>query len=267
MYADVERSHGLLMDGGIPDGYDKVLWCPGFQNGSRIVTPIALAWARIQFRGSGTPEVGIGGRLDRSAWKAYGLTGAGVLTDDTVDAQSSTTNDFPLEIAADAGSGFMVASSHIFNVLDLLVTTASTGTNPTRVLEYSGPAGWVGISNALVPPVTGAHFTAIEALVMWTPPQDWTPMTIALHGTGVPAGWYGIRVRATTIPGTLAAVAKSLSVARVKTLNDIPATAGVYEWQPSLAPLYINAPCDALVGVCSVGFDSNQFSALVKMRG
>lgn len=267
MYNDIEKSHGLLMDGGIPDAYNNVLWTPGLINAARASIALQIAYAQIQYRGSGTPEVGIGGRLDRNYWRAYTLTGAGVLADDTVDAQSSTTNDFPLEVAADANSGWMVAATHLFNAIDLLISTASTGTNPTRTLEYSGPAGWVAISNALVPPVTGAHYLTGENLILWSMPQDWTALTEALHGTGVPEGWYGIRSRSTTVPGTVQALAKSMSVARVKSLKDITATAGIYTWNPAMGPLHIDAPCDALVGVCSVAHDATQFSALVKQRG
>lgn len=266
MYTDVERANGLLMDGGIPSGQNNVLWKPPLMNGVLHPCGLNIAWAMIQFRGSGDPKVGIGGRLDRNSWRAFGLTGAGVLSDDTVDAQDTDTSDFPLEIAADNGSGFMVASPYIFNVLDLLIGTASTGTAPVRVLEYSGPAGWVAISSVLVAPVSGAHFTAAETLVWWTAPQDWTPMTVADHGAGVPVGWYGIRVRSTTVPGTIQASATSLSVGIIKTIQSLGG-GSVFGLVPGLAPLHIDAPCDALVGVSSIANDSNQFSAQVKMRG
>src|SRR3990172_5775755 len=263
MYNDIERAHGLLMDGGVPTGFDNVLWTPPQMNAVRHPCALDIAWAMIQIRAAGSPEVGIGGRLDRNSWRAFTLTGAGVLADDTVDAQDVGVNDYPLEIAADAGSGFMVASPYRINLIDLLIGTASTGTNPTRVLEYSGPAGWVAIANPLVAPVTGAHFTAIETLIWWTDPQDLTPMTVALHGAGVPEGWYGWRVRSTTVPGTVQAVATSMSVAIIKSLQNL-GSGNVFGWVPGFSPLHIDAPCDALVGVTSIANDANQFSAQVK---
>lgn len=266
MYNDIERAHGLLMDGGIPTGFDNVLWTPPQMNGVRHPCALDIAWAMVQIRAAGTPEVGLGGRIDVKSWRAFALTGAGVLTDDTVDAQDPGANDVPLEIAADNGSGFMVASPYRLNVIDLLIGTASTGTNPVRVLEYSGPAGWVAIANALVPPVTAAHFLTGENLVWWTDPQNLTPMTVALHGAGVPEGWYGWRVRSTTVPGTVQAVATSMSVGIVKSLQNLT-SGNVFGWTPGGPKLHIDAPCDALVGVTSVAHDANQFSALVKMRG
>ena len=117
-----------------------------------------------------------------------------------------------------------------------------------------------------MPPVSNAHYVSGEALIWWTAPQDWTPMTVALHGAGVPVGWYGIRVRSTTVPGTVQASATSLSVAIIKSVQDL-GSGSVFGWIPGFTPLHIDAPCDALVGVTSIANDSNQFSAQVKMRG
>lgn len=268
MYNDIEVSHGLLMDGGIPGAYNNVLWTPPLFGG--VVMPCALdiGYAQLQYRGAGTPEVGIGGRLHNNAWKAYTLTGAGVMADATPAAQNATANDFPLEVQSDNNSGFIIASPYKFNVLDLLVGVASSsGGAAVRILQYSGPAGWKTITNPLIAPPTSAEYTAAETLLFWTIPQDWTPLTVALHGTGVPEGWYGIKVKATTAPGTTAGAATSLSVGQVKALKDIPATAGVYTWNPNQGSLHIDAPCDALVGVVGVAHDDNQWSALVKVRG
>lgn len=267
MYNDIEVSHGLLMDGGIPGAYNNVLWAPPQFKGAVMPCALDIGYAQLQYRGAGTPEVGIGGRLYNDFWKFYSASGAFVLTDKTTQAQEGTTNDTPLEVVSDNNSGFMVASPYKFNCLDLLVSTPSSGGVAVRQLQYSGPAGWVTIANPLVPVVTGADYVNGETLVFWSMPQDWTQMTVAVHGTGVPEGWYGIRVRATTAPTVAAGLAKSVSVAQVKALKDIPATAGVYSWNPNQGNLHIDAPCDALVGVCSVAHDDNQFSALVKVRG
>ncbi|MDF2457679.1 MAG: hypothetical protein K0S79_95 [Nitrospira sp.] len=268
MYNDIEAAHGLLMDGGIPGAYNNVLWTPPLLGESVMPCALDIAWAQLQYRGAGTPEVGIGGRLHSDYWRAYTMTGAAVLADDTVDAQDAGANDFPMEVLNDDNSGFLIASPYKFNCLDILAgATVSVGGAPVRILEYSGPAGWVTLSNPLVGPVTGGHYVAGETLVFWTAPQNHQPMTVALHGTGVPEGWYGVRVKATTAPTTTAGLATSISVAIVKAWKDIPATAGIYTLAPSATPLHIDAPCDALVGVCSVAHDANQWSALVKVRG
>lgn len=266
MYADVERSHGLLMDGGIPTGFDNLLWQPPLCQGLRQPSFLDIAWAMIQIRAAGSPEVGIGGRLAQKFWRAFTLTGADVLADDTVDAQDADASDFPLEIAADNNSGFMISSPFLFNLLDILIGTASTGTNPTRILQYSGPAGWVTITNPLVAPVSGGHYAVGENLIWWAIPQNHVKMTVALHGAGVPVGEYGIRCRSTTVPGTVQAVATSLSVAHVKSIRNL-ASDNTFGWVPSISKLHIDVPCDGLVGVSSVAHDSNQFSALVKARG
>lgn len=267
MYNDVGASHGLLMDGGIPGAYNNVLWVPPLLGGSVMPCALDIAWAQLQFRGAGTPEVGIGGRLHNDGWRAYTMTGAGVLADDTIDAQDAGANDFPMEVSNDNNSGFLVASPYKFNCLSILIGTASVGGTPVRALKYSGPAGWVTISNPLVPPVTGGHWATGENLIFWEAPQNWTPLTVALHGTGVPEGWYGVEIISTTAPTTTAAVATSLSVASVKAWKDIAATSGIFTLAPANGTLHIDAPCDALVGVTSVAHDANQWSALVKVRG
>lgn len=266
-YNDVEASHGLLMDGGIPGAYNNVLWTPPLFAGAVMPVMLDIGWAQLQFRGAGTPEVGIGGRIHNNYWRAYTVTGAAVIVDDTIDAQDVGANDLPLEVANDDGSGFLIASPFKFNCLAIKIGVASLGGAAVRALKYSGPAGWATISNPLVPPVTAGNWTAAETLVFWTAPQDWQPMTVATHGTGVPEGWYGIEVLATTAPTTTAGLATSLSVASVKAWKDIPATSGIYTLSPAQDKLHIDAPCDALVGVCSVAHDANQWSALVKVRG
>ena len=42
-----------------------------------------------------------------------------------------------------------------------------------------------------------------------------TPLRVSLHGTGVPEGKYGVRVRSTTSPTTVAAAATQIVVGRI----------------------------------------------------
>src|SRR5688572_2923862 len=246
MYNDVEKSHGLLMDGGVPTSFDTVLWRTPLLGAAIMPSPLSLGWAQIQFRGTGTPEVGIGGRLHRHFWKAYSFDGEAELTDVTVEAQDVEVEDLPLEVQSDDDSGFLVASPYQFNCLDLKVTVASDGGSAVRVLQYSAPDGWVTIANPLVAPPSAGNYATGETLIWWTIPQDWVPMVAADHGTGVPEGWYGIRVVATTAPSTTAGVADSMSVAVLKSVKDLGAN-NVYGWLPGLSPLSIDAPCDSLV--------------------
>lgn len=265
MYNDIEVSHAKKMDGGLPYSFEHTLWRVPPVNAFVSPAGLQLALASFQFRGAGTPEIGIGGRLDRNFWKCYLVSGAGALTDKTTEAQEATADDTPLEIAADNNSGFAIVSPHKFNCIALNIGVGSSGGSAVRTVEYSGPSGWVAIANCLVAAPTSGDWSTGEQLVWFTKPAAWTVMDAVNHA-GYPVGLYGIRVRSTTAPTTTAAVASSLSVADIKSFKDLSA-GNIFAWAPGIHPLHIDAPCDALVGVCTVANDSNQWAALVKMRG
>lgn len=272
-YQAVNRTHGLKMDGGIPGAYNNVLWRPdGYRGSSGLVGPVyanlAVGWAQLQNRSGSTAVVGIGARLHNDKWRAYTLNAAQELVDDTVDAQDAGAGDFPIEVSGGNNSGFMVASPDKFNVIDMLISQASTAGSPVRQVQYSGPAGWVTYANPLVAPVTAGQWVAEETLVWIGNPVDFTPMTEALHGTGVPVGWYGIRVRATTAPTVLAGLITSMTVAQarqIKALTD----GSTFGWLPGSESheLLFDCGADALVGIVSVAHDANEWDVLVGTRG
>lgn len=258
----VERGLPKLMDGGVPDSNANVLWVPP----SGLYTTFyqfELGFAQIQNRSAVTSPVGVGARIARPRWRAGQIVGSTTYTDDTADAQSSAAADFPLETLID-NSGFLVASVDEFNVIDLLIATASVGGVPVRTLSYSGPAGWSAITNALVMPVSAGHWAAAETLIWFYRPPDWTAMTVALHGTGVPVGMKGIRVLSTTAPTTTAGVATSMSIAQA--INSIEGLADnvIYSSPLGQGGHKFDCGADALVGVIGTALAQNAF--LVNVR-
>lgn len=253
-YNSIDRGVALLMDGGKPYSFDGVLWRPPgvAAYGSRLneIYRFGLGFGFIHNRTGGAIQCGLGGRIHPNRWKAgQWVQSTTTFTDDTVDAQDSGATDFPLETLT-ANDGFLVASLDRFNALCLDIGTASTGTNPTRTLEYSLAGGtWQALSNMLVPPVTGGHWVVGEAVVLWNIPVDWAPLE-AGHGTGVPIGMYGVRVRSTTPPGTQAAVANSMSVAEIILAIEGLADNNVYEISPS-GEHYLGGGYDSFVALLS----------------
>lgn len=259
----VEKGLPKLMDGGIPDSNANVLWVPP-TGGLKTIYQLEISFAQIQNRSGTTSPVGIGARIDRTRWRAGQITGSTTYTDDTTDAQDSGANDFPLETLTD-NSGFLVASVDEFNVIDLLIGTASNGGAAVRTLSYSGPGGWTGITNALVMPVTAGNWAAAETLIWFYRPPDWTVMTVALHGTGVPVGMKGIRVLSTTAPSTTAGVATSLSIAQA--INAIEGLADnvIYSSPVGATGAHkFDCGADALVGIIGTANPQNLFLANVR---
>lgn len=277
-YQSINRTHGLLMDGGVPDGYDNVLWkSDPYAGSSSLVGPllalIDVGWAQFQNRAGTDVKVGIGARVARSQWKAFLMNAAGNLQDETNDAQDSGGNDFDLEVAGGNDSGFMVASPDRFNCIDVLVDGAGNGGTPVRKVQYSGPSGWKDYSNPLVAPPTTGNWIAGETLIWIGNPVDFTPMTEALHGTGVPVGWYGIRVVSTTAPTNTPGTAKSMSIAQVRQIKGVDDSGSsqvgsTFAWAPAGAKdLEFTCKADALVGVVTTAHDGNEWDVLVTTRG
>ena len=253
-YNSIDRGVDLLMDGGKPYSFDGVLWRPpGVKAyGARLdeFYGFGLGYGFIQNRTGGAIQCGIGARLHKTLWKAgQWVNGTTTFTDDTIDAQDSDANDFPLETLTASG-GFVVEAEQKFNAICIDIGTASVGTNPTRILEYSLAAGtWKTLSNAFVAPVTSGHWAVGEALILWAIPVDWAPLE-AGHGTGFQLGWYGIRVRSTTAPGTTAGVANSMSIARVVTPIEGLADNNVFEVNPT-GEVMFQTGFDSVVAVLS----------------
>jgi hypothetical protein len=242
------------MDGGKPYSFDGVLWRPPgiAAYGARLeeVYRFGLGFASIQNRTGNVIQCGVGGRVHKSEWVAGQWTHAGtVFTNDTVDAQNATVTDFPMETLT-ANDGFLVAARNPFNTLCIDVGTASAGTNPVRTMEYSLAGGtWQVLTNLLVAPISSGHYAIGENLIVWGIPNDWAPLE-AGHGTGVPLGLYGARFRSTTAPGTTAAVANSLSVAKIIVAIEGLADNVIYEIKP-VGEEYLEGGYDSFVAMLS----------------
>jgi hypothetical protein len=169
-------------------------------------------------------SMGAGVRKTLTTWKAgQWVNATTTYTDDTTDAQDIGTNDFALETLT-VNDGFIVMCQSEFNLIDLLITTAATGTGSAHDFAYSKGGAWTTFAGAsmIVAPL-GTHWTAVETLIWWDIFPDWE-LTTGAEGTNIPAGYYAVRVRATTPPGTTAALAKSLSVHLIQYLQKAVAT-------------------------------------------
>src|SRR3990167_5613127 len=173
----------------------------------------------LQNRSGATALVGLGVHFNPRDWVAGLWTDSTTTyTDDTVDAQDAGTSDFPLETRVLNNDGHVVAAVRPFNLIGYSIGTAGLNTPTTAVtrdLAYSAPTGWTTIAGYWVGPPTGvATWSTGERAVCFPMPPDFTPLTVALHGTGVPEGKYGVRMRATTAP-TQAAAATQVVVGRI----------------------------------------------------
>ena len=193
-----------------------------------------LAGWFIQNRSGGVAVVGIGTHFPAWEWVAgQWVNDTTTYTDDTTDAQDDDASDFAIETTT-ASDGHIVAADRPFNIIGYNIGTASVGAGPAPVRDimYSLADGtWTALPQVYVNPVTGAHWATGERAVIWSEPQDWDVL-VAGHGTGVPLGKYGIRIRATTAPsgaGLVAALATRLVVGHMLHLIEGLADNGIYE--------------------------------------
>lgn len=257
----IDKSVTTLIDGGGVDARTLYLH-------PRSVTGpagIQLNYLHYHNRSGSSANVGVGVRIAKNAWSAGQWTNATTtFADDTTDAQSTATGDFPLEVASTNNDGFIVSSLTLFSALSILVSVASTG-SPVRTVEYStGASTWSAMTNILFAGAS-ANFGVGENLIWWIPPSDWTPMT-ASHGTGVNVGEYGIRMRATTAP-TVAAVATSISIHRIYFMFGGVANSGIYELRASGDPFTFDPHGDALVFCTNFPSAVSRITAQVRTQG
>jgi len=157
------------------------------------------------------------GLLADSAWEAgQWVNATTTYTADTTDAQSATTNDFPLETTT-VNDGFIIGADVPFGVVSVDVTTAGSGTSTTHTLEYWNGA-WTGIlavgTLIDVPRTATSEWATGEKVFMFTPPTDWV---VGGSGTGVNAARYNIRVRRTNATQATAALARRIYVGTMLT--------------------------------------------------
>lgn len=204
----------IIMDGADPNNLANLLYVPPTMPYPTLYR-FAMQFAEVQNRSGGVEGfVGIGARLHKSRWK-FGswINSSTTFTDDTTDAQNVAVADIALETLTN-NDGFVIASQDLFNIIDIFVGVASVG-GATRVLEYSKADGtWGTITNAYVAPPTAAEWVITgsqENVIAFEPPVDWDK-AVAGHGTGIPVGWYCIRVRS-TVAGATAATGRSITIA------------------------------------------------------
>ncbi len=257
----IDKSWAKLIDGGDPTSNDHVF---AVHDRGEANAGFQLAHFRIQSRSGSAARFGIGVRLSCSAWKAGQWTHATTtFTDDTTDFQNSTTTDAPLETTTN-GDGYLVAAMTPFNGISILGATSQAGA-PTRTIEYStGTSTWTTLSTTVLF-TTNISGGGVESMVWIQSPSSWVPMA-AGHGTGVPVGMYGLRIRATTAPST-AAVASSISVHRIHYVHRAVAADGVFEMSFPLAPAILDPHGEALVCVCSDPLIGHMVTATYRTRG
>jgi len=231
--------------------------------GQLIQRARGLAVPYFRLYAAGAYTVGIGVRIPNDLWFAGAWVNATTTyTDDTEDAQDAGANDFPLETLTN-NDGYIVLSKVKFSVVSLDVGTASVdATDPARAARYSSGGTWAALTT-LVLDGEATEYSTGEQLLVFAPPADWE-VTTGAEGTGIPAGYYALNVRATTAPDGTAGVADSLSVYMVYFLQTLTA-AGSVEY--NLAPVEMWMPHgDALVALFSTANAANRVTALVRPR-
>lgn len=170
--------------------------------------------ATLNNRSGGAIIAGIGFKLDNSRWKAglWDDSEAASYIDDTTDAQDAGTNDFALTTTTN-NDGFVIQALDKFGIVGVTVGTAGAGGSPAFEYTY-----WNGAWTALTLIETPTWTSTGEKTLAFAPPADWTALAAAdtpVATDGLTAGYYAIRVRATTAPSGTAALADIAWVARL----------------------------------------------------
>jgi hypothetical protein len=214
---------------------------------------------------------GIGVRIQNDLWQAGTWVDATTTYTRQTAFQTSTSAQ-AVEVVGTANNGFVVLCSVPFNLISVNVTTAETGTAPVHDWAYTSPAGWTttAVTNLTVDDFAATLVTAGEAVVMWDPPGDWvqsgsTQAAAAGYGTGIPNGYYGIRIRATTPPGTTAAVVTGMDIGLMAIQSAGP-TGGLQAATANSSALYSpvlsSAETQIPYGDCIIGVFSQQTGQL-----
>lgn len=273
-YKIVEYSpvSALLRAAGDQQTDNGLLWLPSNRANPR--GGVGIGGWEVHNRAGGAANVGIGVRIANSAWVAGSYTHAGTLyADDTVDAQDTGADDFALETLTD-NDGFIVACKYPFNALSIDVSTAGAGTvTSVRDMAYSSgttSSTWTTLTttNAFVAPIN--VFTAVSTPVIWVPPSDWTPVIAgAAPFNTIPAGYYAVRLRATTANagvGPVAALAKAIEVWRLYDLTEGLADNGTMTKNYFPAELYQHDVSGVAGYISSVAALQSRVTAFIRER-
>ncbi len=222
----------------------------------------AIAEMSIHNRSGSDAHCGIAVRLPVDLWVAGQWTHSSTtFVDDTTDAQDAGTSDFAIGTTTN-NDGFAVFCDVPFNVMSVVIGTAASGGTPEWDLAYTVAGGtWTTITNAFVSP----SFTATgEQLVWWVGPQDWA-VSESGHGTDVPVGQYGIRIRATTAGSSAGGSATLLMLGYciypTEAISDNKVALVTNEGETPLLP-----QGDALCAVISVVDNQNRADVKYRMR-
>lgn len=173
------------------------------------------------------------GQIDDSATPDY--------IDDTTDAQDAGTNDFALTTTTN-NDGFLVQCLKPFSLVGITVGTAAAGGSPAYSYTY-----WNGAWTALTLLDTPSFAGTGDTYLTFQEPLDWiTNSGTAVSTVGGTAGYYSIKVLATTAPSSTAALATVMWVV------------SLYDWKEGVtdnAVLNI-PPADAEQGIEVVGGSS-----------
>ena len=204
--------------------YDSLLLnTPGMVNPRSRYT-----YVEMQNRGTASAGLALVGFLPDAYWGAGQWTDATTTyTDDTLDAQDADTNDFVMEVAATINDGFVVGATIPFGAMSIDVTTASSGTTPTRTIEFWNGSAWTALSTAaFVSDIArSVEWAAGEALVLFDPPPTWAK---GGSGTAVPQDRYNVRIKRTNAVHSTAALARRIYLGVVLASIDAVAANGSY---------------------------------------
>lgn len=176
------------------------------QSGKQLV----FLSATVNNRSGGAIIAGLGFKISDTRWSAgqWDDSGNPEFIDDTTDAQDSGADDFALTTLTD-DDGFAVQSLDKFGIVGVTVTTAAN--DGTFAYTY-----WNGSSYATLTLIETPDWTSTgEKTIAFAPPVDWAVNSGQAVTDGLTAGYYSIRVIATTAPTVTAALASLLWVARL----------------------------------------------------
>lgn len=165
----------------------------------------------LQNRSASTVSMCIAGFFPDSVWQAGQWVEVGTtLTDDTTDAQSAATNDFPINTTT-INDGHIIGCDYKFGLVSYDMTTATVGVALAGELTYWNGA-WTAIAAAGmlvdIPRSAGVQWATGELIIMFDPPADWV---VGGTGTGVSATRYNLKYRSSAA-GTQAGLARRLYV-------------------------------------------------------
>lgn len=132
------------------------------------------------------------GQWDNSATESY--------SDDSTDAQDAGANDFTIA-ATGTSDGFVIQSKNKFNYIGMTVGSVEGGSPAYEYSYWDSSNGWTTFT-----PISSLDFTATgESYAIFSEFDGWDPVdstATPVDTDGLTAGYYAVRVRATTPPSS-----------------------------------------------------------------